>query len=389
MLRHIHPGKRRKSARAGHGVVVVRPPAHPAVDAVGVGPVGLDRDGGEALLVDQASGDPRTLAVELVSAVRGLADEDEASVPDAVHQAVVVPGLARDGRHADHVSTVRLGHAAEPRANVSRGFPPPQRRCHDGCAGPRPRGCPRRRWASCSRTAPTPDVSSPPDWPATHVPSPSSSRCPAAACRSLSRWRRPSAPTSTSWWCASSASRATPSSRWAPWARTASSSSTTPIRRQVHVTSEQVEAIAAQQRREIERRVDDVPRRPQPARHRRAQRHRRRRRTGHRLDGRRGRRRRAAPRRRARDPRGPGRAPCRRSQWLEHDGRRRRLPPDPRAVLRRGPALRRLRPGQRRRGRPHPPRPPAPRPRQRTRRPRGDRRGGPRHLRRHAACPDT
>ena len=96
-LRHIHAGKRRKSDERGVGVGVVRQAHDVAVDAVGVGPVGLDRDGGEAALVDQAPGDAGSLPVELVGAVRGLADQHEPPVAHEVEQAVVVPGLVGDG----------------------------------------------------------------------------------------------------------------------------------------------------------------------------------------------------------------------------------------------------------------------------------------------------
>ena len=56
-MRHIQAGKRWKPASASLGVGVVARAADVAVDAVGVGPVGLDRDGGEAVLGDQALGD--------------------------------------------------------------------------------------------------------------------------------------------------------------------------------------------------------------------------------------------------------------------------------------------------------------------------------------------
>ena len=64
-----------------------------AIDAGGVGPVGLHRDRGEALVLQEAARQARALTVELVGAVRGLADEDDARVADQVQQAVVI--LAR------------------------------------------------------------------------------------------------------------------------------------------------------------------------------------------------------------------------------------------------------------------------------------------------------
>ena len=77
-----HPG--REAAEVAQrllGVGVLGRPVHVAVDAVGVGPVGLDGDRAEAVLVDQPPGDPGPLAVELVRPVRGLADQDERASP--------------------------------------------------------------------------------------------------------------------------------------------------------------------------------------------------------------------------------------------------------------------------------------------------------------------
>jgi len=67
-LRHIQAGNRRKP--------VVVPTADEPVDAVGVRPVGLDGDGVEAVL-DEPLRDLPTELVELVRAVRSLAEEDE------------------------------------------------------------------------------------------------------------------------------------------------------------------------------------------------------------------------------------------------------------------------------------------------------------------------
>ena len=133
------------------------------------------------------------------------------------------------------------------------------------------------------------------------------------------------------------------------------------IRRQAHVTERAGRGDRrAEQRQEIARRVETYRGEPRPARGRRAQRHRRRRRPGDRLDGGGGRRGRPAPRRRPRDAGGARRLRAG-GAVAEHDGGRRRLPPDPGAVLRRGAALRRLRPGQRRPGHAHPACAPTPR----------------------------
>ena len=53
-----------------------------AIDPVGVRPVGLDRDGGEALLAISRWVIWRALAIELVRAVRRLADQHEPRVAD-------------------------------------------------------------------------------------------------------------------------------------------------------------------------------------------------------------------------------------------------------------------------------------------------------------------
>ncbi len=63
-----------------------------AVDAIGVGPVGLDGDGVESLLTDQALGDLRPFPIELVRAVRGLADQNETGVTDQFQQGIVIVG---------------------------------------------------------------------------------------------------------------------------------------------------------------------------------------------------------------------------------------------------------------------------------------------------------
>jgi hypothetical protein len=65
-----HPG--RKAPEVGerrHRVGVGAHAAHVAVDAVGIGPIGLDRDGGEAPLRDEPPRDQGALAIELVRAV--------------------------------------------------------------------------------------------------------------------------------------------------------------------------------------------------------------------------------------------------------------------------------------------------------------------------------
>ena len=93
-LRHIQVGKRRKPRSASSASRSARRAAHVAIDAVGVGPVALDRDRGEAVLGDQALGDARALAVELVRSVAGLAEQHDARVADQREQRVVVAMVA-------------------------------------------------------------------------------------------------------------------------------------------------------------------------------------------------------------------------------------------------------------------------------------------------------
>ena len=90
-----HPGRESSEARQRlDGLGVVAAAADVAVDAIGVGPVGLDGHGVEALLADQPLGDLGTLPVELVRAVRGLADQHEAGVADQLQEGIVVVGRA-------------------------------------------------------------------------------------------------------------------------------------------------------------------------------------------------------------------------------------------------------------------------------------------------------
>jgi hypothetical protein len=56
--------------------------ARVAVDAVGIRPVGFDRHGAEAPLLNEPLGDLSPLAVELVRAVRGFAQQHQAGAAD-------------------------------------------------------------------------------------------------------------------------------------------------------------------------------------------------------------------------------------------------------------------------------------------------------------------
>ena len=89
-LRHIQVGKREKPPSAASASGSWPGARHVAVDAVGVGPVALDRDRGEAALGDQALGDAGALTVELVRSVAGLPEQDDPRVADQRKQRVVV-----------------------------------------------------------------------------------------------------------------------------------------------------------------------------------------------------------------------------------------------------------------------------------------------------------
>jgi hypothetical protein len=65
---------------------VVRLAADVAIDSAGVRPVTLDQDSLEAMLGDQLLGQEGPGAVELVAAVAGLAEEDDAARSQALGQ---------------------------------------------------------------------------------------------------------------------------------------------------------------------------------------------------------------------------------------------------------------------------------------------------------------
>jgi hypothetical protein len=85
------PGETPEIGERFGGIEIVAGTADIAVDPVGVGPVRLDRDGREPLLVDQPLGDPGSLAIELVGAVGRLAEQHKARVADQVHQRIIIP----------------------------------------------------------------------------------------------------------------------------------------------------------------------------------------------------------------------------------------------------------------------------------------------------------
>jgi hypothetical protein len=73
-----------------------------AVDAIAVGPVPLDGNEAEALLLDQATADPCSPEVILVRPVRRLAEQDVAGIADPLEEGVQVLGvLERGGKGED------------------------------------------------------------------------------------------------------------------------------------------------------------------------------------------------------------------------------------------------------------------------------------------------
>jgi hypothetical protein len=80
------PGQRLLGARVG------AEPAHVGVHARALRPVALDGHGAEPLLAHEPLGDAHPLAVELVRAVRALAEQHDARVADEGEQRVVVVG---------------------------------------------------------------------------------------------------------------------------------------------------------------------------------------------------------------------------------------------------------------------------------------------------------
>jgi len=86
-----------ETARNGiNGLVIAARAAHVAVDAVRVGPICLDGDGREPFFLDQPARDNRALAIELVRAVCGFAEQDETCIADPVEQVIVVGPVSRE-----------------------------------------------------------------------------------------------------------------------------------------------------------------------------------------------------------------------------------------------------------------------------------------------------
>ena len=110
-MRHIHVGKRPKSASAWTASSSRLVAAYVAVDAVRVGPVGLNGDGGESLLGDQPPRDECPLAVELVGAVRRFAEQHDARVANVFEKGVILCWIAIEAARvcAHDVEHIALG----------------------------------------------------------------------------------------------------------------------------------------------------------------------------------------------------------------------------------------------------------------------------------------
>ena len=96
-----HPARKALEVpQRGFGVPLLARPAHPAVDAIGVGPVCLDRHQAEPLLGDERLRQLGAQAIELVRAVAGLADENQARAAQGVEERpriVERQGMAANG----------------------------------------------------------------------------------------------------------------------------------------------------------------------------------------------------------------------------------------------------------------------------------------------------
>ena len=79
-----------ESPERGLGIRVVAFTANVPIHAVGVRPIGFNGYRAEAFLDDQTLGDLRALVIEVVGAVRSLAEEDESRIANEVEQWAVV-----------------------------------------------------------------------------------------------------------------------------------------------------------------------------------------------------------------------------------------------------------------------------------------------------------
>jgi hypothetical protein len=106
-----HPlGKPAEVSERVDGVLVVAAAVNVTVDAIRGGPIGLGGDGNEAPVDDEPLGQLRAFAIELVRAVRRLADEHELRVADGVDGGVVIVGAAvqRRGTAAERARQLHI-----------------------------------------------------------------------------------------------------------------------------------------------------------------------------------------------------------------------------------------------------------------------------------------
>jgi hypothetical protein len=106
-----HPARKplERVERALRVVVVGRVAAHVVIDAQCIGPVAFDRDGSKPVVLDQPARERGAVVVELVRAVRRLADHHDALVGDEVDEPIDV--LLAMQRPRDRLD--RLGHFAD------------------------------------------------------------------------------------------------------------------------------------------------------------------------------------------------------------------------------------------------------------------------------------
>ena len=89
-MRHIHAGNRSKARERIDCVLIFAFRADELIDSICVRPVCFDSDRIESFFRDQALGNLRAQAVELVSAVRGFSDQNESSIADSLKQGIEV-----------------------------------------------------------------------------------------------------------------------------------------------------------------------------------------------------------------------------------------------------------------------------------------------------------
>ena len=114
--RCAHPGREaHEAAQRFHCVPVGVAAANVTVDPQRVGPIRLDRDGREPVLLDQPPRDRGTLAIKLMSSVRRLANEHDVGVAGQLEDPGVRIGCFGGGCRAIAQEVLRF-HDACPRA---------------------------------------------------------------------------------------------------------------------------------------------------------------------------------------------------------------------------------------------------------------------------------